>query len=136
MKEWFSALWANIVLWFNDVKADFILCFVDDGRWKMMVQGLGYTLIITFCALMIGLVIGIVIAAIRSTYDKNKESMQLHKGFGYHVLRFFNGVCHVYLTVVRGTPVVVQLLIMYFIVFASSRNSLLVAIIKSEAKRS
>ncbi len=126
---WFESVWQSIVLWFADLKADFILNFIDDGRWKLMARGLGYTLLITFVALLIGLVIGIVVAAIRSTYDKNRESMELHKGFGYHVLRFFNGVCRVYLTVFRGTPVVVQLLIMYFIVFANTRNSLLVAMI-------
>ena len=71
----------------------------------------------------VGLAIGIVVAAIRSTYDKNRESMAMHKGLGYYLLKIGNGICHLYLTVFRGTPIVVQLLIMYFIVFASSRDS-------------
>ncbi len=115
--------------WFENFKADFVLNFVDEGRWKWIVQGLGNTLIITFFALLLGVAIGIVVAAVRSTFDKNRESMEMHKGIGYYLLKLANGVCHVYLTVFRGTPVVVQLLIMYFIVFASSRNSLMVAII-------
>lgn len=115
--------------WFESFKADFVLNFVDEGRWKWIVQGLGNTLIITFFALLLGVAIGIVVAAVRSTFDKNRESMEMHKGIGYYLLKFANGVCHVYLTVFRGTPVVVQLLIMYFIVFASSRNSLMVAVI-------
>jgi ABC-type amino acid transport system permease subunit len=55
--------------------------------------------------------------------------MALHKGFAYYLFSVVNGVCKLYLTVIRGTPVVVQLLIMYFIIFASSRNDILVATI-------
>lgn len=129
MTQWFTELWNNILLWAEEVKADFILNFIDGGRWRWIVEGLGNTLITTFFALLMGLAIGVVISAVRSTYDKNRESMEMHKGVGYHLLKFANSICHLYLTVIRGTPVVVQLLIMYFIVFARSRNSLLVAII-------
>lgn len=115
--------------WFTQLKADFELNFIDGGRWKWLVEGLGNTLVITFFALLIGLAIGVVVAAIRSTYDKNRESMAMHKGIGYYLLKLANGICHVYLTVFRGTPIVVQLLIMYFIVFATSRDSLMIAII-------
>ena len=55
--------------------------------------------------------------------------MARRKSLGYYILKFFNGICHVYLTVIRGTPVVVQLMIMYFVIFASSRNDILVATI-------
>ncbi len=119
----------QIKAWFAELSADFHNNFIEDGRWKWMVEGLKNTLIITFFALLIGIVLGVVVAAVRSSYDKNREAMALHKSFGYYVFRFFNGVCHLYLTVIRGTPMVVQLLIMYFIVFATSRNALLVAII-------
>ena len=115
--------------WFAQLKADFELNFIEAGRWKWLMEGLGNTLIITFFALLIGLVIGVVVAAIRSTHDKNRESMAMHKGAGYYLLKIANGICHVYLTVFRGTPIVVQLLIMYFIVFATSRDSLMIAII-------
>lgn len=122
-------IWENLQNWFVDFKADFTLNFLDAGRWKWLVEGLGNTLLITLFALLIGLVIGVVVAAVRSTYDKNRESMALHKNFGYYLLKLTNAICQLYLTVIRGTPVVVQLLIMYFIIFATSRNSLMVAII-------
>ena len=97
--------------------------------WKWLVQGLRNTLVITFFALLMGVVLGVVVAAVRSSYDKNRETMALHKGFGYYIFTFVNGICKLYLTVIRGTPVMVQLLIMYFIIFASSRNGILIAII-------
>ena len=115
--------------WFADFKADFKLNFIDGGRWKWITQGLGNTLRITFFSLLIGIALGIVVAAVRSTYDKNKEAMVKHKGVGYYVFTVVNAICKLYLTVIRGTPVVVQLLIMYFIIFSSSRNDVLIATI-------
>ncbi len=122
IKEW-------LLEWTADLRADFYNNFIDEGRWKWLVEGLGNTLLITLVALVIGLVLGILVAAVRSSYDKNRESMAMHKSVGYYILRFFNGICHLYLTVIRGTPVVVQLLIMYFIIFATSRNALMVAMV-------
>lgn len=119
----------GITAWFADLSADFQLNFIDGARWKWIVQGLGNTLMITFFSLLIGIVLGVIVAAVRSTYDKNKEAMAMHKGFGYYLFTVINGICHVYLTVIRGTPVVVQLLIMYFIIFASSRNDIMIAVI-------
>ncbi len=112
----------------NSLYDQFRLNFIDDNRWEWIVKGLKSTLIITLCALIIGLIIGIIIASIRSTYDKNLETFKLRGGIGYHIMKFLNFICHIYLTVVRGTPVVVQLLIAYFIIFASSRNGIYVAI--------
>ncbi len=129
MTQWFSDLAAGFSAWYGEFQAEFALNFIEKGRWKWLVEGLGNTLTITFFALLIGLAIGIIVAAIRSTHDKNRESMALHKTLGYYLLKIANGICHLYLTVFRGTPVVVQLLIMYFIVFATSRNSQMVAMI-------
>lgn len=115
--------------WFANFKADFKLNFIDSARWKWLMEGLGNTLKITFFSLLIGLVLGVVVAAVRSTYDKNKEVMAKHKGVGYYVFSVVNAICKLYLTVIRGTPVVVQLLIMYFIIFATSREDVLIATI-------
>ncbi len=115
--------------WFLDFKADFILNFVEKDRWKLLVDGLGATLRITFFSLIIGVFIGVVVAAVRSTYDKNSETIKRKGGFGYIVFSFTNLVCKLYLTVVRGTPMVVQLLIMYFIIFASSNDGEMIAVI-------
>jgi len=113
--------------WFNELAAEFKLNFIDGDRWKWLVQGLGNTLLITFFALLLGIAIGIVVAAVRSTYDKNCESMRVRGGIRWLLMRIANGICNLYLTVFRGTPVVVQLLIMYFIVFATSTNDRMIA---------
>lgn len=117
----------SIKLWWADICAQFQLNFIDGDRWKLLWKGLLGTLEITCVALAIGVVIGVVVAAVRSTYDKNCESLKLRGGFGYHILKFFNGLCKLYLTVIRGTPVVVQLMICYFIIFASATNGIPVA---------
>ena len=112
---------------FEKWKADFTLNFIDNDRWMMLVRGLIATLEITAVALIIGVAIGIVVAAVRSTYDKNKDEMKRRGTMSYYVLWVLNLICRIYLTVIRGTPTVVQLLIAYFIIFASSTNSLGVA---------
>lgn len=115
--------------WIADFCYEFKLNFIEGDRWQWLVDGLKNTLIITFFAVLIGIAIGVVIAIIRSTYDKNGESMRKKGGIGYFVLSVLNAVCKLYLTVIRGTPVVVQLLIMYFIIFASSTNGTMIAVI-------
>ena len=82
---------------------------------------------VTFFALIVGILIGATIAIIRSTYDKNFDEMR--NGIGKFLLRIFNIISKVYLTVIRGTPVVVQIMIMYYIVFATSNNKVLVAVL-------
>lgn len=111
--------------WFENFAAEFTLNFIKDDRWKLLVQGLGITLLVTFFAVLIGIVIGVLIAAIRSTYDKSDLSSQ--KGISKFFLKIANFICNVYLTIIRGTPVVVQLMIAYYIIFASSNNKVLVA---------
>ncbi|MBQ6717782.1 MAG: amino acid ABC transporter permease [Clostridia bacterium] len=101
---------------------------IENDRYKFMIDGLRNTFIITFGALAIGVVIGIIVAAIRTSFDKNKETLRLRGGFGYYVLLFLNGICKFYLTIARGTPVVVQLMISYFIIFAVANDGVPVAI--------
>jgi ABC-type amino acid transport system permease subunit len=111
--------------WFEEFKAEFDLNFIQGNRWRLLVDGLKNTLTITFFALLIGIAIGVVIAMVRSTYDKtasNARPSLKRKLFG-----LANGLCKVYLTVLRGTPVVVQLMIFFFVIMASSRNGVLVA---------
>lgn len=90
-----------------DLKARFIMNFITDDRWKYIWNGLKVTLEITFVAVLLGIALGFLVAIVRSTYDKTGK------------LKVLNFLCKVYLTVIRGTPVVVQLLIIYFVVFAS-----------------
>lgn len=101
----------------DNFKASFYQNFIQDDRWKYIVDGLGNTLKITFFAVMIGIVLGFLIAVIRSTYDKT------------HRLGFLNALCKLYLAVIRGTPVLIQLLIIYFVVFGSIKiDKILVAV--------
>ena len=113
--------------WFSDLKADFVLNFIQQNRWKFIASGLGNTIIITFAALIIGVILGVLVAIIRSSYDKTNSEM--NSGLSKAFFSFLNSICKLYLTVIRGTPVVVQLMIMYYIIFASSRNSLMVAVL-------
>ncbi len=109
------------------LKEQFVLNFVEDSRWKYLTNGLLNTLTITIFALLLGVVIGIIVAIIRTTYDKNKDNMKKRNKLGYGVFSIINYICKIYLTVIRGTPVVVQLLIMYFIVFVFSNDGIMVA---------
>lgn len=113
--------------WLAKLQRNFEICFIEKDRWRFLWDGLGNTLKITFFALIIGVVIGIVVAVIRSSWDKNSE--ELRPGIGRSLLRFTNSLCGIYLTVVRGTPMVVQLMIMYYVIYASSDNGVFVATI-------
>lgn len=113
--------------WFASLKDHFVLNFVDGDRWKYYVDGLGTTLKITFFAVLLGIAIGVLIASIRSTHDSIGSTMR--PGFGRFLLKLLNTLANIYLTVIRGTPVVVQLMIAYYVIFASSNNKLLVGIL-------
>ena len=111
---------------FSGLKSDFIKCFVTKNRWVYITDGLSATLKITLLSCIMGIVIGLVIAIVRSTYDKNYKEMR--GGIGKAILYIANAFSTLYLTIIRGTPVVVQLMIMYYIIFASSSNGVLIAV--------
>lgn len=91
---------------------------IDGGNWHYIAEGLLNTIKITFFAVLLGIVIGLIVGTIRSTYDKT------------HKLKVLNFLCNIYLTVIRGTPVLVQLLIIYYVIFASVRiDKVLVAVL-------
>ncbi|MBR1864194.1 MAG: amino acid ABC transporter permease [Ruminococcus sp.] len=81
--------------------------FIEQDRWKYLLDGLKTTLVITAFAVLLGMLLGFLVAIVRSTYLKTGK------------LRILNALCRVYLTVIRGTPMVVQLLITYFVIFGS-----------------
>lgn len=92
--------------------------FINGDNWHYIADGLVTTIQITFFAVLVGIVIGFIVGIIRSTYDKT------------HRLKVLNFICNVYLTVIRGTPVLVQLLIIYYVIFASVRiDKVLVAVL-------
>ena len=96
-------------------RADFYQNFIKDDRWKYITEGLGNTIKITIFAVLLGIALGFLVAMIRSTYEKT------------HKLGLLNLLCNIYLTVIRGTPVVIQLMIIYFVVFGSVRINKVVA---------
>ena len=96
---------------FAGFKAKLINNFVKDNRWKYLVTGLGNTLLISFFAVLIGIVLGFIIAVLRTTFDmKEKKNI-------FTII--CNGILKAYLTVIRGTPALIQLLIMYYVIFIS-----------------
>ncbi len=115
----------DLAAWFDGVKAEFILNFIDKNRWRMIVTGLGNTLLIALLACLIGIALGVVVAVLRTTWDNAGATMR--KGPVRWIFAFFNRVCLVYTTIIRGTPMVIQLLIMYYIIFATSDNGIMVA---------
>lgn len=114
--------------YFNEIKDSFIKNFITQDRWKQLLNGLGVTLEITVFAAILGIVIGFIIAAVRSTYDRNLSGKKC-RNFGDYILKILNAICNVYLTVIRGTPVVIQLMIIHFIVLSSVRNGIYAAIL-------
>lgn len=95
----------------EEFKLKFIANFITDDRWKYFTNGLGTTYIVSFFAIVLGVVIGVLIAVVRSTAD-TVERPPL-------VVKLLNMICKLYLTVIRGTPAMIQLLIMYYIIFGS-----------------
>ncbi len=120
-------LFDYISLWFQDIVNEFTFVYGDE-RYMMLVEGFLNTLKITGGSLVLGVVIGVIVAAIRSSHDKNIESMKKRGGFGYVAIVIANAISKVYLTVIRGTPVTVQLMIMYFVIWVSSKDGVPVAI--------
>ena len=129
MTDWFQNLWNGIELWAQDFADEFSLNFIQGDRWQWLLEGLLNTLWITLLSGLLGVVLGVVVATVRSTYDKNGEALKRRGGTGYVLLKLADILCNIYLTVIRGTPMVVQLMIMYFVVFASSTDGIMIAVI-------
>jgi len=102
-------------LW-EELNKDFYQSFLYGGRWKLYLEGLGNTLAVALLALGLGLVLGMFTAMVRTFHDQQRQERRSIP------LAVLNRVCSVYTTVIRGTPMMVQLLIMTFVIFKSSRN--------------
>ena len=109
--------------WMEDIFFNMYKCFLYEERYMLFLKGLGNTLLLTLFALLIGIVLGVVVSLVRVTWDKNGAEM---RGLPKIVLAIANWISKIYLTVIRGTPVVVQILLLNFVVFAASRNKVLV----------
>lgn len=108
---------------FMQLQQDFYQSFIEADRWKLYLSGLGTTLLVTLGALVLGVVLGVLVAVVRSVHDQQRL------GRSNPAIGVLNVLCKLYTTVIRGTPMMVQLLIMGFVVFKSSRNLIGVSIL-------
>lgn len=127
MSELWTDISATVAKLWTELCAKFTVAFIADDRWKYLVEGLGNTLKVTLFALLLGVALGIIVAIVRATWDKTHDTSR--PSLGKALLRFFNGLCKVYLTVIRGTPVVVQIMIIFFVIMAASTNKVLAGVI-------
>lgn len=100
----------------QELFVNFYKAFVGGNRWKLYLKGVLTTVQVTFLALILGIALGVLVAIIRTAHDQQRP------GRRNPALGFVNGICKLYTTVIRGTPMMVQLLIMGFVIFANSRN--------------
>lgn len=105
---------------FSSVIERFYTTLIVKDRWLLLLRGLRVTLIIAAVSLVIGVALGVIVAVVKVAHSQKPKST---------ALKILNAICTVYINVIRGTPMVVQLMIMYFVVFASSSNGVGVAIL-------
>ncbi len=110
-------MFESIVAFFKNWGNTLYETFIVGDRYKTLIEGFEKTIIITVGALIIGVVIGTIVAMIKVFASNNKK------------LKFLEVLCNIYIGVIRGTPVVVQLLISFFIIFVSAKDGTMVAII-------
>lgn len=113
----------EFIQWLTALSERFHTAFIEGDRWKLYLEGLGITLEMTVFALIFGVFLGVVVAVIRTAHDQQRPRQR------NILLEIFNILCKIYTTVIRGTPMMVQILIWGFVIFASSRNKVLVGII-------
>ena len=106
---------ADLPFW-QEFYVKFYQAFIEKDRWLQYVEGVGTTLLVTAMALALGIALGVLVAIVRTAHDQQRP------GKKNAVLGVLNGICKVYVTVIRGTPMMVQLLIMGMVIFSSSRN--------------
>lgn len=117
------ALGAGNTTWYQAFFVKFYRAFLVADRWKLYLRGLEQTLILTVLALMLGIILGLLVGIVRTAHTQQRP--------GRHnpVLGVLNIICKIYTTVIRGTPMVVQFLIMGMVIFASSRNKTMVGVL-------
>lgn len=115
MAEWFLSVKDGILEWLLSIKDKAVAAFITDDRWKLYLNGYGVTLKVAFFAAIIGIVIGTLIALMRLSRKRNGKKTILTR------------IADIYVDIIRGTPSVLQLLIMWFVIMSTCRNGVLVA---------
>lgn len=115
--QWKDLMKAGMDLPFwQEFYVKFYQAFIEGNRWVQYLKGVGNTLLVTALALVIGVILGVLVAVVRTAHDQQRPGK---KNFFLGVI---NKICQVYVTVIRGTPMLVQLLIMGFVIFSTSRQ--------------
>ncbi len=116
--NWVTTLWLNFTTyWLVDFPAQFTQSFITDDRYTYLLSGLQNTLVITFFSAILGITLGFLVAYVRTSHDKTGR------------FKISNAIAKVYLTIVRGTPTMVQLMLIYYVILVSVNNKILVAVI-------
>ena len=115
MTEWVLSVKAEFLQWLLEIKDKAVAAFITQDRWKLYLEGFGVTLQVAFFAAVIGIVIGTIVALMKlSRTRRGKKTI-------------FARIADIYIDIIRGTPSVLQLLIMWFVIMAKSNNGILVA---------
>ncbi len=120
--EYYYELWGDMIASGQDLPfwqeffVKFYQAYIENDRWLQYLEGVGTTLLVTAMALCLGVILGVLVAVVRTAHDQQRP--------GKHnlLLGIADRICRVYVTVIRGTPMMVQLLIMSLVIFKSSRN--------------
>lgn len=115
MTEWFLSVKDNLLEWLLEVKDKAVAAFITQDRWKLYLEGYGVTLQVAFFAAIIGILIGTLVALMKLSRKHNGKKT------------FFARIADIYVDIIRGTPSVLQLLIMWFVIMATCKNGILVA---------
>ena len=110
--------------WLNKLGPRLEAAFLEGDRWQLYLQGLLTTIELTVVSLIVGVALGVLVAVIRTAHDQQRPGRRKSIPLG-----ILNLICKIYTTVIRGTPMLVQILIWGFVVFASSRNKFMVGVV-------
>lgn len=111
---------AEAITWWQEFFVKFYQAFIEGDRWMQYLRGVGTTLYVTALALCLGVILGVLVAVVRTAHDQQRVGQRSF------LLGVANLVCKIYVTIIRGTPMMVQILIMGMVIFAKSRNFTLV----------
>ena len=116
-ETWRALMLEGDASWWQSFFVRFYQAFIEGNRWQQYLQGVGITIVATAMALAIGVVLGVLVAVVRTAHDQQRPGRPKNP-----LLGVLNLICKVYVTVIRGTPMMVQILIMGMVIFSSSRN--------------
>ena len=117
-------MFQSLIDWLDRLGPRLYAALLEGDRWRLYLQGLLTTLELTVVALIVGVVLGVLVAVVRTAHDQQRPGRRKNP-----LLGIFNIICKIYTTVIRGTPMLVQILIWGFVIFASSRNKFMVGVV-------